>query len=159
MNQLSKQGGASLIEVLIALFVLAVGMLGVLAMQTTAVKTSRNASFISQAQLLSVEIYEAMRAANESDVDQFLINYDETPQNPTCTTAGTPCSGTQMANWHLTQWRANVASTLPGGKSQITRNAVTGEYSIEVEFSTGYEEDANGAVSQTTDSVVLSAIF
>ena len=56
------QRGASLIEVLIAVLVLAVGLLGVAAMQARALKNSQSSFERTQATILSYSLIDAMRA-------------------------------------------------------------------------------------------------
>lgn len=54
--------GFSLIEVMIAVLILALGMLGIAALQATALRTSQSSYETSQAVLLSYQIIDAMRA-------------------------------------------------------------------------------------------------
>ena len=58
------QRGISLIEVLVAMVVLAVGLLGLLAMQTRGVQLNQAAYFQSQAMFMAHDIVERMRANN-----------------------------------------------------------------------------------------------
>ena len=58
----SRERGAGLIEVLIAVLILGVGMLGIAAMQATALRNSQGALERSQAVVQSYSILDAMRA-------------------------------------------------------------------------------------------------
>ncbi|WP_407354407.1 type IV pilus modification protein PilV [Luteimonas sp. R10] len=60
-----RQRGASLIEVLIAVLIMAVGMLGIAAMQTTALRNSQSSLERSQAVIQTYAIFDAMRANRE----------------------------------------------------------------------------------------------
>ena len=59
---LYKNKGVGLIEVMAALFILSVGLLGVAGMQTTGIQAGRTATLRTSAILKSVEIVERMRA-------------------------------------------------------------------------------------------------
>lgn len=151
------QQGSSLIEVMIAFFVLAVGMLGVLAMQSTSVRMSSNAALYSQANLLAAEGIEAIRSSPTAGAT-FNLNYDDiTPVAPDCTTVGTECDADDMADWSLAQWRAGVESTLPGGESQIVSVAagVLRNVTVSIRFQIGYD-DANQAI---TDEVQVDTVL
>jgi len=154
------QTGSSLIEVLIALFVLAVGMLGVLAMQSTAVKTSKNASLQSQAQILAFEIYEAMQSAPADIIDDYLLDYGApTPNEPSCTTSGTACTSAEIVDWNQYQWLTNITASLPGGAGAVGRGAQPDEYIIRIQFATGYEESDSGDVTAINDEVLLTLML
>ena len=56
------QQGASLIEVLIAVLIMGIGLLGIAAMQTTALRNSQSSLERSQAVIQSYAIFDAMRA-------------------------------------------------------------------------------------------------
>lgn len=58
----SRQRGVGLIEVLIAVLVMAIGLLGIAAMQATALRNSQSSLERSQAVIQSYTIYDAMRA-------------------------------------------------------------------------------------------------
>ena len=60
------QRGASLIEVLIAVLIMGIGLLGIAAMQTTALRNSQSSLERSQAVIQSYTIFEAMRS-NRAD--------------------------------------------------------------------------------------------
>jgi type IV pilus assembly protein PilV len=57
-----RQAGSSLLEVLIAVLIMAIGMLGIAAMQTTALRNSQSSLERSQAIIQSYTILDAMRA-------------------------------------------------------------------------------------------------
>lgn len=67
----AKERGASLIEVLVAVLILAIGLMGIAGLQTRALKNSQSAFERSQAVTLSYLILDAMRA-NVLDSDGRL---------------------------------------------------------------------------------------
>ncbi len=151
-----RESGSSLIEVMIALFILAVGMLGVLAMQTNSVQVSRNAAFYSQATILATDMAEAMRTS-PSVADNYVIAYDTaTPADPGCATTTSDCDSADIANWNLHQWRDSVESLLPGGESRIVWNAGAEVFEISVRFVREYDEDTG---QQVTGEVTLVTVL
>lgn len=111
------QTGATLIEVLVALFVLAIGLLGFLGMQVEGVTGGRKAYSNSQAAFLAEGMVERLRA-NRKSITSYNVNFGDTITTTTnCETA--ICSGTQMATWDKKQWLDEVASALPAGQGQV----------------------------------------
>ena len=70
------QSGSSLIEVVVALFVLAIGMLGVLSMQVKSMQFNQSAYYYSQAVYLANEILENMRSS-PSNANTYVIDLEE----------------------------------------------------------------------------------
>ncbi|QIB66348.1 type IV pilus modification protein PilV [Kineobactrum salinum] len=103
------QAGAGLIEVMIALLVFAVGLLGTVALQLTAKKSSFEATQRSIATGLARDIIERMRS-NPGQVPAYVIDDVGDTANPvtasaTCTqAAAVHCSPGQLAAWDLADW-------------------------------------------------------
>lgn len=58
----NRQRGVSLLEVMIAVLIMGIGMLGIAAMQTTALRNSQSSLERSQAVILAYSMFDAMRA-------------------------------------------------------------------------------------------------
>lgn len=69
------QRGVGLIEVLIAVLVMAIGLLGIAALQATALRNSQSSLERSQAVIQSYTIYDAMRA-NRAEALKSAYNID-----------------------------------------------------------------------------------
>lgn len=114
-----KQRGVGLIEVLVALFVLAVGVLGAAAMQTNALKFNQTASFRSQATFLAYEITDAMRANRTVALaGGYDIGLDDDAEEPDDEDA--ECA--PVATCDLLQWRNRLSQRLPLGTGAIAHN-------------------------------------
>lgn len=138
MNTCKANRGSSLIETVVALFVLAIGVLGVLSMQVKSVQFNKNSHLFSQASFLANDIYEGMLVTPDI-AETYVINYDDnTPAKPSCS-AGSDCTADQIADWNLHNWRTNVENLLPGGRGEI--NLIAGQMVIRVEFEMGYDDD------------------
>lgn len=64
-----KQRGFTLLEVLVSIFVLAIGLLGLAGVMTIGLKNDQSAYYRSQATMLAYDILDAMRANRESARD------------------------------------------------------------------------------------------
>ena len=84
LPRLTRSAGFSLIEVLVALVVLAFGLLGVAAIQINALKTNHSAAQRSQATMLAYLMLDAMRA-NETVAKEGGYNLTKTCEIPTVT--------------------------------------------------------------------------
>lgn len=104
------QTGFSLLEVLIALLVLSIGLLGLAALQTTSLRSNEMANMRTTATQLAYDISDRMRANPEGVADnQYVIALTDDP-------ADTTASGTALTD--LTEWRDGVHN-LPGNLGKI----------------------------------------
>jgi type IV pilus assembly protein PilV len=109
--------GFTLLEVLVAMVVLSVGLLGLSGLQTTSLRNNHSAFLRSQATLVTHDIIDRMRANTASaSAGNYDINYAATPTTVTCTSGCTPL---QVAQVDLIDWRAYV-ERLPGGESELS---------------------------------------
>ena len=109
----NKQQGFTLLEVLIALLVLSIGLLGLAALQTTGLRSNQMATMRTLATQIAYDMTDRMRA-NPGGVaaGQYVIATNATPVDPPVT----------RADNDLTEWRTQVVR-LPGGLSHITQSA------------------------------------
>jgi type IV pilus assembly protein PilV len=125
-----RQAGFTLIEVLIALLVLSIGLLGLAFLQGQGVKFNTDAYNRSQASLLAYDIMDRMRA-NRSAVGKD--HYDASTQSKAAAAKARDCSGgascncyssvcsiTNLARFDLAEWYALQAATLPPDSSNLS---------------------------------------
>jgi type IV pilus assembly protein PilV len=110
----STGSGFTIIEVLIAIFVLTVGLLGVAGMQMIGLKNNNNAALRTQAVFLAQDIADRMRANPGA-----LATYAATPNCASVCSPGSGCSPAELANYDRCAWD-DAVSQLPGGQGQIT---------------------------------------
>jgi type IV pilus assembly protein PilV len=124
---INNQAGFTLMEVLIALLILSIGLLGLASLQTNGLRSNQMASMRTTATQLANDIADRMRA-NPTGVDAqsyVIATSDADPVIPVGEACeGTTCTSAQMATYDLAQWRGAVRA-LPGGTSAIVRT-VTG---------------------------------
>ncbi|MCW8908717.1 MAG: type IV pilus modification protein PilV [Sedimenticola sp.] len=121
-----KQRGFTLLEVLIAVLVLSIGLIGLAGMQLLGVKNNNSAAMRSQAVFLAQDISDRMRA-NIGNAGSYVIT--GTPSCVGLCTITSGCSGSQLATYDVCQWR-NSAATLPSGIGHITYDAGNDVYRI-----------------------------
>ena len=112
----SLQTGASLIEVLISVFVLAFGVLGIAAMQAGALRNNQGAYEQSAAVFLSHSILDAMRSsmiANTAQPGEMVVRPGYNTGGYLCDASETG-SGNLAAN-DLKRWIKNIQDNLNGG--------------------------------------------
>ena len=99
--------GFTLIEILVSLLVLSVGLLGLAALQGTALKNNNSAASRSQATFLAYDIIDRMRANPTAfDGGNYDNAYGVAPTGGTnCQTTSANCTAAQMAAFDLDQWK------------------------------------------------------
>lgn len=114
-NPPQRQHGATLIEVLIAVVVLSIGLLGLAGLQVTSVQSNHSAYQRSQATLLAYDLADRMRAnRTEALTNAYEVDF------PTSSSSHT-VSGTQAAK-DKAEWLNNLARTLPEGTGKVEKD-------------------------------------
>lgn len=119
-----REQGFTLIEVLIAVVLLAIGLLSMAQMQANGLRSTHSAYLRSQATILTGDILDSMRANYGGTSGPVL--------NDAYTTAFTDglTSGTSIAAQDLDQWKTNLDNLLPNGEGRITRAGNTISVSV-----------------------------
>lgn len=121
-QSMKNQNGFTLIEVMVTVFVLAVGILGVAGMQAVTVRESGNTYHRTQADLLVADIVDRMRANRNEARNGAASGYLGDPAAAAATdcTANT-CDQPTLAVHDLFEWQqAMQNSNLPAGAMSIT---------------------------------------
>ena len=122
-----KTSGFSLIEVLIALLIFALGMLGTLAMLLGGMKLTSSSTSRTIASEAAMSMAETLRAnpgtVGSSSPATVTTFSDPTPAvSTTCMdTAG--CDRNAYVNHAVQAWRNNLAASLPGGTGVVCRDS------------------------------------
>ncbi len=122
--------GFSLIEVLVALLVLSIGLLGLAALQTTGLKLNHQSYERTQATLQAYDIIDRIRTNKSGTGGAVNTTYDNVslgsvPGTTDC--AATSCSGTQLAEYDIRQWNNANAGVLAEGRGAICKGAFTND--------------------------------
>lgn len=140
----SYQRGATLLEVMIAVLVLAIGMLGIAALQATALRNSQSSFERSQAVILTYSLLDAMRA----DMDNARAGAYDTG-GMLC---AAPAAGGSLRNVQLSAWFGNLRAPIGGLGDTACAQAVSlggGQYEVTIQW-----DDSRGTQGAVTESLV-----
>jgi len=163
---LSKgQRGVGMIEILVALLVISIGVLGYAGLQLRALSSSSEAFTRSQATAIAQDAVERI-AANRSG----LATYRAAANWPTAVQSQKPggwddcvdaqCSSTEMAQWDIDQLAWMASDLLPGGRIDAVACQGSAAMCVRVAWNDDAPQDcenASGVVSDK-DCVVLEVV-
>lgn len=112
--------GFTLVEVLIALVVLSIGMLGIAALLLNGLQSSRLALLRTQAVVLAADMGDRIRA-NRTGGSAYTLASGTSLSTPAkdCTSAG-QCNSSEIAAVDLYAWQQAVQRVLPGATTSVT---------------------------------------
>lgn len=140
----TAQAGFSLIEVLVALLVLSIGLLGLAALQTTSLKYNTESYFRTQATYLVYDIIDRMRAngasvadggtydVSNADAAKSIIIAYENCKASTCNCDASSCSSSVLATYDLGKWYERTSALLPGAKDSPATVVIDGSKKITI---------------------------
>lgn len=142
------QSGMTLVEVLVAVLVLAVGLLGLAGLQTSALRNNQSSMERSLAVIESYGIVDAMRADRaNAENGAFDIGLEDSP------------TGGSFAGNELTKWRNRLVAQLgPGATGSIACNGLQCTVIVQWDDSRGNHDAADaqdGAAHQVVTEVQL----
>ncbi len=117
----AAQRGLSLIEVLVAVVIISLGLLGMAGLQASSLRGSQSAVYRAQAAQLAADMAERMRANLTVAKEYEIAIGDPVP------------SGTEVKNLDRAEWLARLA-TLPSGTGSIQIDDATQLVAISVQW-------------------------
>ena len=125
LPQMRHWHGFTLLEILIAMLVLAIGLLGVAAMQFRGLQYSHDAYLRSQISVLAYDIADRMRL-NETNAADYVTGPFIVPA-----AAPPPCAPAAIgAANDLVCWRVQLFQALPPGSTANIILAAAGQYTV-----------------------------
>lgn len=124
--------GFTLVEVLVAVLVISIGMLGVARLVLAAVKANDSAYFRTQAANLAYSILDEMRANRTYAMSAPGYTATGPVSNPgyQCVGTGNTCTAAEMAQYELYRWQQQLNSAtggaLPRGTGTVSMQFPTG---------------------------------
>ena len=122
-----RQLGFNLIEVMIALVIISVGLLGLAGLQVSSLQQNQSAYYRSQATLFAYDIADRMRA-NIDEVDAGSYFIASAAENTDCvnfTGAAAGCDPDEMAAHDIGEWQDAILDELPLGGGRVCRSNLT----------------------------------
>ena len=145
-----RQRGFTMIEVLIAVIVMAIGLLGLAGLQATGIRNNHTAYLRSQATLLAYDIVDRMRAsrsravANLNQLSSYGVSVGESVSSSGTDCTSGYCSPSAMANYDLWQWKDSLSQVLPLGDGSVTV-AMNGGI-VTLTIAVQWDEDRDGVL-------------
>ncbi|MCG8670126.1 MAG: type IV pilus modification protein PilV [Pseudomonadales bacterium] len=144
--------GFTLMENLVAVMIIGVGMLGMVGMQLTGVRSNQGAYNRTQASIMASDIVDRMRMnsarAIAGDYDNFTTE-DNDIEAPACATTAAGCNAATIVNLDMAEWSDLVSGAddsailLPNAIGTITRGAGN-LFTIQITWSeTDWDAEAN----------------
>ncbi|MGH6647478.1 type IV pilus modification protein PilV [Aquabacterium sp.] len=127
-----RQGGATLIEILVSILIISFGILAMVVMQLNTTKFAKANEYQAMGALLAADLADRIRAnrpqANEvAPSYSYQVPYSTSTAAPTagsgCNTTTDQCTPQQMAAKDLADWRTSVRNSLPQGDAFVTADA------------------------------------
>ena len=114
-SSLLRARGFSLVEVLIALIIISVGMLGIAGLYVQSMQAGRTSMFRHNAVILVGDVADRIRANPSAGAAYMGVGGADNG----CVAMGVDCSAPDMANHDILLWTAQAAETLPGGTVNV----------------------------------------
>lgn len=117
-NHIKSESGFTMVEVLVALVVLAIGLLGIAALYLNSLQAGRTAIYRTQAVNLVADLADRIRANRTATAAYGIVFTGASVDVPACyTTAG--CTPGALAASDLSRWKADITQLLPNGQGQV----------------------------------------
>lgn len=153
-----RQTGAGLIEVLIAVLVLAVGLLGFAGLQTQALRMNYDALQRSRASMMAEDLFDRMRANRQGALTGSGYEFTNMTADdvlpavlPDCNVSD--CNPDQMAAWDVNDWLTRLTDASPGAEASMTEDG--GRYVITIRLVEQVEGVLAGQQSDAGEDIDL----
>lgn len=178
----ARQRGFSLIEVMVAVIIIAVGMLGIAKMQALGLSTTESSGVRSLVAIEAASLAASMHTNRDYWVAgpppaSFTVDVATTgpgtrsvtitdPTNtlnaaPTCgtTSACTAGNASQIAAYDVQQWGAALAQVVPAARATITCNNTVPPLSctIQIQWAENVTSTSNGAAATSSGANALNS--
>lgn len=146
--------GFTLIEILVTLFILAIGLLGLAGLLFEGMRNNQGAYLRTQASILAYDMADRMRAnrteAENGSYGNFSTATVNPVQVPACAAQAGGCSASDQVTVDQMEWTrllrgtGNGMAMVPGGVGTIAFNAATNIYTITIQWTEGSREGDAG---------------
>lgn len=129
--------GATMIEVLVAILILSIGMLGIAGLQVASMKYSQGGWARAAVASGLSDFADRIRANPGSTIAAYAVAGDYTAQRTAllantvvaakdCEAAAAVCTAAELADFHLVQWRLSIDASMPGSAALVTGDRAAG---------------------------------
>ena len=154
-----RQAGASLIEILVSVLIIALGILAMAAVQSNAIRFQKTTEYRAIATMLAADLADRMRANEVGAIGNLYSSKSTSYANgkltatnqgtlPVCGTVSaagvlSPCTVAEIRNQDIYQWRLRTRMTLPGASVHI-RDIQQGAIEFWIAWTEADNVDASG---------------
>lgn len=160
MTMTKKVLGVSLVEVLVALLMLSVGLLGFAALQLQSLRFTNDTYLQSQGEILLYDMADRLRLnANVARGGNYVLDFEDPILEPTRDCMTLTCTGGQLAEYDLWWFQTEAQRALSDGKPsiQMPDPDQPGELILAIRyFLQGDEENADGDVPPRVTAIEVN---
>lgn len=126
-----RHAGFTLLEVMIALVIFSIGLLGLAGLQAGGLRSNTAAQYRTIATIQAYDMADRIRAnpRGVSNGDYNALD-DTSPATGNCVTA--TCNATQMATFDYYEWEKSTQNALPGGHGTVSGAGAGSQFTITV---------------------------
>lgn len=153
-----NQKGFTLLEVLIAVLVLSLGLLGIAGMQMISLKNTNSAYQRAQATQSAYDIIDRMRANRdeaEKSSSGYAVAYGGTYAASTACETGA-CIPSAMATYDIANWKVALTTTLPSGDGSVSINTASKMVTVNILWDDVVVKLDSGDQIQSREPLTLS---
>jgi len=120
-----RQSGFTLLEVLVAILVLSIGLLGLAGLMASSIRNNHSAQQRTQATWLAYDVIDRMRV-NRPAAIASSDNYN--------IALGAASGSAGLAGADITDWKADLANALPAGDGSVAVNSGTRAVTVIIQW-------------------------
>lgn len=152
----ARERGLSMIEVMVAVLVLSLGLLGLAALQGVSLRNNQSANYRTQATNLAYEFIDTARAYSDRNPQNLLALVQPlTTWSKSCSIGADPtyaCAASDDAlNCDRARWAQKLCRTMPNGRGRVALDTSTAAPTITVSLcwsdDRGVENEMSGDCS------------
>lgn len=140
------QSGFTLLEILVAMVVLSIGLLGLAGLMTTSMRDNLSASHRTQATWMAYDMIDRMRA---NRTGALAGSYDTLMSGVACTVAAP--AGTLPAQ-DIAAWKSQLACVLPAAQGSVVVNGGTRAATVVIRWDDSRGTQGNAAQTFQVDT-------
>ncbi len=158
MRSIKRKQGFTLIEILIAMVIMAFGLLGLAGLQASGLKQNQSAYLRSQATALAYDLADRVRA-NRSQIATYIAASSGTGTQATNCLNTTGCSALLMAAHDIYEWKLMIGSPPLNGTGSLTQASGAGTSTTSDDVYTitiNWDDDRDGDIDTNDANFTVS---
>jgi type IV pilus assembly protein PilV len=128
-----RNTGFTLLEIMVALVIFSVGLLGLAGLQASGMRSNKTADLRSMAIIEAHDMAERIRindaGVRTGDYDSISTGIPTMPGTD-CYTSN--CNNSDISAWDIFEWQSQLADALPSGRGTVDRASSTAPFRITV---------------------------